>query len=119
MVDIIKWHKDQGGHGAKLSDHALRLLHETVELCVASGADINEIIYVVLEECQTALNKHEFGGSPENIPQELADVSFLQEILAHYANINTEQAREDKFKILLERQWEADDSGVLWRPETR
>ena len=117
MVDIITWHKEQGGHGNKrLAGHALRLLNETIELCVTAGATHHEILKVADDECAKAVNRDEFGGDPNELPQEFADVSFLQEIFAHYANVDISQAREDKFKILLDRKWRADDDGVLWRP---
>ena len=116
MVNIIKWHKDQGGHGGRLSGHALRLLRETVELCIASGATYKEINEATYAECIKATNRHEWGGNPDDLPQEFADVSILQEVFAHYAGIDVERAREDKFKIILDRKWSADADGVLWRP---
>lgn len=116
MVDIIKWHQEQGGCGFRLAGHALRLLNETIELCVTAGATHFEILKVVNSECNKAIDRHEFGGNISELPQEFADVSFLQEVFAYYAGINIEQAREDKFKILLDRRWRADADGVLWRP---
>lgn len=116
MVDIIKWHQEQGGNGNRLAGHALCLLNETIELCVTAGATHHEIAKVVNDECNKAHKRHEFGGDPNELPQEFADVSFLQEVFAHYANIDINQAREDKFKILLDRKWKPDNDAVLWRP---
>lgn len=117
-VDIIKWHTDNGGFAGDLGQHACRLLRETVELCIAAGAQENEIILDVCAEIDKAQSRDEFGGSPEDLPQEFADISFLAEVFAHYANIDVRKARADKFQILLGREWEVDSSGVLWRPGT-
>lgn len=115
-AQIVKWHQDNGGFSGDLAGHACRLLRETVELCIAAGADVDRIIPAVESEIAKADKRGEFGGNPDDLPQEFADISFLQDVFAHYAKINVPQARKDKFAILLDREWEADKDGVLWRP---
>lgn len=116
MVDIIKWHIDNGGHAERgVAPHALRLLNETVELCIASGAAYDDIIRAVTDECIKAYKNDDWGGNIKDIPQEFADVSFLLDAFKHYAKIDVEQARSDKFKILLKRDFKPDENGVLWR----
>lgn len=118
-ADIIKWHKDNGGFKGNLAAHALRLLGETLELAIAAGASEDDILDLTATEMTKAAVRHEWGGNPDDIPQEFADVSFLQELFSHYAGIDVPQARKDKFKILEEREWSPDVFGVLWRPGTK
>ena len=117
-VDFIKWHQDNGGFAGNLGGHACRLLRETVELCVAAGASMQDIDKATEAEIGKATERFEFGGNPDNLPQEFADVSILQEVFAYYAGIDVAKSRKDKYEILLGREWEPDTDGVLWRPGT-
>lgn len=121
MIDIIKWHKDNGGFRGRLAGHALRLLGETIELCIALGATADEIRKVNIHEIDKALARNEFSRPLYRLATagEFADVSINFEVLTHYANIHLEEARAAKFPILLHRKWEADTDGVLWQPGKR
>lgn len=119
---VLKWHTDNGGHNGRLAGHALRLLHEAVELCVAAGSDRTEIEFRVGCELDKAERKAEFSipVTLAIIREELADVSFLVDVLAHRTgNVDLAAERQQKLDVLDQRAWEADDDGVLWRPGYR
>lgn len=117
MIDIIKWHKDNGGFCARAASHALRLLGECMELCISLGAQPSELRDVIEYEINKAENRGEFDRIKiRAVPGEFADVSFLFKLLAHYTDIDVALAEEEKFPILLHRKWEPDTNGVLWRP---
>ena len=56
--------------------------------------------------------------SLENIPQEMADVQILLEILSWHSKISIDDAVEAKLKVLFGRKFEPDEHGVLWRNRT-
>lgn len=118
MINIIKWHIDAGGFHGRLAAHALRLLGEVIELCIALGATLKEIEDVFNRETVKACERNEFHApaSKGKIRGEFADVSFLFRLLTGYSNINIEEAEKIKFPIILHRKWEPDIDGVLWRP---
>lgn len=114
--DVVRWHEESGGHGKALGGHALRLLREVVELCVAAGASKDDIIHHTGQEIAKATIRNEFGGTPEDIPEEWADCRILLDVFAHYARIAGHTETRKKLDILWQRNWEADRSGALYRP---
>ncbi len=116
---VVDWHTSNGGFCAVQGHrfHALRLLHEAVELCLASGANDLEIE----EVCRNELAKHiamhgrERTIVPARMFGEVADVAILLEIIAHYLGLSIDDAVYVKLDVLLGRKWFADDFGVLWR----
>jgi NTP pyrophosphatase (non-canonical NTP hydrolase) len=116
---VIDWHLTNGGFcdtPEVYKHHTLRLLHEATELCLAAGANDVQI----LEVCNDEISKHleKVGCTTidlENMVEEVADVAILLEVFAQYTEIFIDDAVHDKLGVLLERQWTADEHGVLWR----
>ncbi len=117
---VTTWHLDNGGYcdtPAVYKYHTLRLLHEAVELCLASGAMSIDIGDVIADE----INKHReknrsFGRIDlQNMSEEIADVAILLEVFAGYTEITVDDVVHDKLGVLHERKWIADEHGVLWR----
>lgn len=121
--EIIKFHAKNGGFGGHPSGHALRLLREVVELCVACGADRARIQKAILEELDKATMRGELGTyTEEGMAEEVADCEILLTVFKHYFFYDQEQeevAIMRKLGICKERKWEADLDGVLWRPGTK
>lgn len=119
--EIMSWHRSQGGFGKRPAAHALRMLREMVELCVASGATEGEIKMAVRRECDKAKEREEFGKAPMGFIEEFVDVGLLGVVYRNYfiprGSLENEMRR--KLDICRERQWEPDADGVLWRPGTR
>lgn len=103
------WHQDNGGfcdvQGQRF--HALRLLHEAVELCQASGASRDEITEAVRDE----IIKHteRYGMAPAVMPaamllEEVADVAILLEVFAYYLDLSIDDAVHDKLHVLRQRK---------------
>lgn len=123
MSDIAQrtaqWHVDAGGSKGRLAGHALRLLNEAVELCIAAGAGADEIKDRVKAELWKAFERAEIHKPVDEakVRAELADVQVCTDVLANYTgNVDLTKEREHKLVILKERQWEADSDGALWRP---
>lgn len=119
ILPEIKWHLEQGGHDGRLAGHALRLLNETVELCIATGASFDEINGRIKMELDKAVMKgHHLRAPHESIEEEIADVLILLNVLAYHADVDDIRTLvHDKLKILRDRKWVVDDDGVLWRPK--
>lgn len=119
--EIMSWHRKGGGSGIRSSGHAVRLLREVVELCIAAGATEQQIMTAVEQECDRASQRSEFGGKSETeMFEEFADVTILSTVFRNYfipreAYENTLAVKMD---VIWGRQWEADADGVLWRPGT-
>lgn len=116
---VVKWHLDNGGSNKRLAGHALRLLHETIELCVAAGASENELRQRVDMEINKEKERGEFTLPVEfeKVREEMADVAILHTILAHHTgSMDISGDCSSKIDVLLTRAWEADEDGVLWRP---
>ncbi len=116
---VMRWHTMNGGQFTRPANHALRLLREVVELCVAAGANQSEIVSATAAEISKAASRSEFGGSPDDIPQEWADCAMLLEVFAKHAGIEARKEIARKLDILWGRQWEADAGGTLYRPGSR
>ncbi|KKM07496.1 hypothetical protein LCGC14_1733370 [marine sediment metagenome] len=118
--EVARWHLNNGGYcdtPEVYKYHTLRLLHEAVELCLASGANDLMVSDVLDEE----INKHKarYGDhtviSMDDISGEIADVAILLELFAGCVEVDIDLAVQDKLDILHQRQWEPDIHGVLWR----
>lgn len=117
-IDVVRWHTENGGHFGAPGAHAVRLLREVVELCLASGARVADIQHHVATEINRQVTRPEFNpkGSPEDLPEEWADCQILLNVFAHHACIDKHKAVREKVDVLWGRQWECDADGVLWRP---
>jgi hypothetical protein len=121
--EIMDWHRSRGGSGTRAAGHALRILRECVELCVASGATEAEIKMAVRRECDKAENRKEFTRIPtyQNALEEFVDVKILMTVYRNYfiphGSLDNEMRR--KLDVCSGREWEPDADGVLWRPGTR
>ncbi len=120
-VDIPRWHQENGGNFNTPGSHAIRLLREVVELCMAAGAQEKDIILHTKLEAIRQKNKSDFNenGNPDSLPDEWADCKILLDLFAHYSNIDRVNAVHTKVDILWNREWQADKDGVLWRPTTK
>ena len=119
-TEIRLWHTHNGGFckAHNFAPHALRLLEEVIELCVASGAQLNDIFFRSNGAIDKEFKKHGklVIAAPENMKEEFADVQFLLFILAGFAGVDINVECINKYEILLERKWEVDKDGVLRRP---
>ena len=115
---IRDWHVSNGGHFAGPRGHALRLLCEVVELCIASGATPLNIMDAIRSEMAKATDKQEWDPEYDAaaVSEEWADCAILLEVFRSYAGIGADAAVRDKHRVLVERKWVADADGVLWRP---
>jgi hypothetical protein len=118
---IIRWHEKNAGSLIRPAGHALRLLCEVVEVCVAAGASGEEIGAAVGAEIYKQANRGDFhvseGFNKPAIRAELADVCILTTVLAHYTGSSDMSPDVSHKLVVLEaRKWEADADGVLWRP---
>lgn len=113
----IGWHRQNGGHPGAPEAHALRLLHEVVELCYASGCEDFDVIEAFTEEAAKATNRGENKGmvTLAKIEEEVADVEILFTIFCANLAIDREKVVVAKQGILRQRRWQADEEGVLWR----
>lgn len=114
--EVWHWHVANGGHFKRPANHALRLLREVVELCVATGASPDEIGFATCAEIDKAVMRNEIGGNPAAVPQEWADCAMLLEVFSKHWRIDEYKEIRQKLDILLERKWQADAGGALYRP---
>ena len=124
--EIAVWHGENGGHAnAGVHGHAVRMLHEVVELCIASGATVEQIMNAVDMEVKKAQERDElpmhvnesYGPSWRTMHDEVADVGITFQIYQNYTNIDDEEQAILKLPVLRTRDWVADELGVLWRPK--
>lgn len=113
---VSRWHKESGGHYAQPSGHAVRLLREVVELCIASGASQLQMATAVTAEFKKSVERGELGGDAAAIPKEWADCAILLEVIADHAGIDKTGVVREKLDVLWNREWQADESGALYRP---
>lgn len=114
--DIGRWHADSGAHFGRPAGHAVRLLREVIELCIAAGATQFEMADAMMAEVKKARERGEFGGDPSAIPEEWADCAILIEAFRKLAGIDGHIEIRRKLDVLWRREWEADPSGALYRP---
>lgn len=120
--DVINWHKNAGGYSGAPSAHALRLLREVIELCIAAGAVPKDITTTVSDELRKEMTEnfeHIGKMNVSDLPYECADVQLLLIILASYQQIDLVKMAQHKLDICHERKWQVDSNGVLWRPGRR
>lgn len=108
----IRWHEANGGRFHQPAGHALRLLREVVELCVASGANDSEHASA---EIAKAARRDEFGGNADSVPQEWADCAILLDIFARHVGIDASAEIRKKIALLWQREWKPGPSGALYR----
>jgi nucleoside 2-deoxyribosyltransferase len=113
--DIGRWHEESGGSFTHPGGHAVRMLREVVELCVAAGADSNEIMQGVQAEIRKAQERGE-RADQNAVPIEWADCAICLKVFAHYAKINQHQVMREKLDVLWDRKWSASQGGALYRP---
>jgi hypothetical protein len=119
---VERWHSDSGGHITRTADVALRLLRETVELCVASGAAKDEVIGHVAEEVAKALRRREFKVPMADVDvheatsAEWADCAILLEVIRAHLKVDPHAAIRSKVSVLWGRAWQATPGGALYRP---
>jgi NTP pyrophosphatase (non-canonical NTP hydrolase)/nucleoside 2-deoxyribosyltransferase len=113
---VSRWHEESGGYGGAPFGHAIRFLHEVVELCVATGASQEEIIDAVGKEIGKAAYRNEFGGDASAVREEYADCAIMLKVFAHHARIDEHGEIRKKLDVLWDRDWQADASGALYRP---
>lgn len=113
--DIARWHSESGAHFARPASHAVRLLREAVELCVASGAYQGEIREAVNAEINKAILRGE-GFDEAAIKEEWADCEILLRAFKHLAKIDEHSEIRKKVDVLWGRRWQADEGGALYRP---
>lgn len=109
-------------HAESLRAHALKLLEEMTELCVACGAQESDILNVISTEIEKARTKNEFvkpSGvlSESAIIEEIADTSICLDIVAYHAKVNIDKAKLKKLPVLLQRKFSPNKYGVLKRPD--
>lgn len=118
--DIMRWHRNNGGYGSMPAGHALRILREVVELCVASGAPPDRITTAVIDEIQKAHDRKEFGQvKTGSMHEEFFDVSVLMTVYENYFiqdRLFEEVSVRKWNEIVNIRAWRPDSEGVLWRP---
>ncbi len=119
---VLAWHMTNGGHNQherSMAKHSLRALREMVELCIASGATVQEIKEEVLAEMQAQDSKGAFNQPPtvDGIAKEWADVAICMLIIEGYGGFQSFRYVDQKMEVNFHRQWAADEFGVLWRPE--
>lgn len=121
--EVLAWHVGNGGFGGRAAGHAIRMLRECVELCIASGASEAEIKMAVRRECDKATERKEFGkdhGLAGRV-EEFTDVRLLGIIYQQYFIPPSVAAQElwRKLDVCRARAWQVDADGVLWRPGTQ
>lgn len=114
--DVARWHIESGAHFTRPAGHAVRLLREVVELCIAAGAVEWEVARAAMIEIDKARDRREIGGDPAKVPEEFADCQMLLDVFAHHAGINKHVEVRKKLDVLWERDWQAGTSGALYRP---
>lgn len=115
---IMYWHMSHGGFAGSLAKHALRSLHEMVELCIASGANPSDIVTAVAKEIVKATDRGEVGKfDRDKFEDEVADTLITMVVLTSYGAAAPNEAIDAKIPILKQRTWKPDEAGVLWRAD--
>jgi hypothetical protein len=121
--EIMEWHRKQGGFGGRPAAHALRMLREMVELCIAAGANQLELDEAFYAEIAKAYDRQEFmkPHTLQQITEELVDVGLLAVVFRNYfiPTYTLENEMRRKLDVCKLKEWQPDADGVLWRPGTR
>lgn len=116
MEWVRKWRKENGGHFANPKAHALKVLEECIELCVAAGAEHNEIISLAHNELMKERTRNPYEVFQiNNVEEEIADILLCLAALVIEAKIDTYAAIDSKIPIIEQRKWTPDKNGVLRR----
>jgi hypothetical protein len=83
---------------------SLRALEEMVELCLASGATVNQITGTVTQ-CLRDVNTFGSVKQPDKIPVEAADVLIVLYGVAHMRGFDLHQQVNHKMEINRARKW--------------
>lgn len=122
---VVNWANKNGAHYENgPAGHALKLLEEVTELCIASGAAWGEIQRTVHKEVLKGVDRGKFNINPETrhaadrneMCNELADVSICLSIYTYLTNIEEDMEVSSKLIILEDHKWVANEDGVLTRP---
>ena len=122
---VVNWAKNNGAHYENgPAGHALKLLEEVTELCIASGAAWGEIQRTVHKEVLKGVERQKFNIHPETrhapdrieMCNELADVSICLSLYTYFTGIEEDLEVSSKLIILEDREWTANEDGVLIRP---
>ena len=122
---VIAWAKNNGVHISNgPAGHALKLLEEVTELCIASGAAWGEIQRTVHNEVLKGVNRQKFNIHPETrhapdreeMKEEVADVSICLSMYAYFSDIEEDAEVSNKLPVLEEREWVVNEDGVPTRP---
>ena len=123
---VIAWSKNNGAHiNNGPAGHALKLLEEVTELCIASGAAWGEIQRTVHEEVLKGVDRGKFNINPEtrhapdreDMKEEVADVAICLSLYTYFSDIEEDIEVSNKLLVLEEREWKANEDGVLTRPQ--
>lgn len=95
---------------------ALRALEEMAELCIASGANVDDMMKAVMTVYNKAHNCPKSGliSKPEfdKIPYEAADVLILLYKVAHMRRFDLHEAVDKKMEINRSRKWASRGDGT-------
>ncbi len=95
---------------------SIRLLEEVVELCLASGAEPDEMRLAMDRATKDALQpgQKDFEGRPrpEKIPGEAADVAIVLHGLCHMRGIDLQAEVDKKMAVNRARKWRALGDGT-------
>lgn len=120
QIEWVKnWRSSNGGHNYQPHGHALKILEEVVELCLASGAAPEEILGTAnteLDKGRTKGDIHPLHFDLIAVGEEIADVQICLAVAQIEYNLNTEAAIDTKIPVLESRTWAPDWRGVLRRP---
>lgn len=115
---VARWHELSGGSFRTPANHAIRLLREVVELCVATKAMPQQIWDAINAEIDKVQFRQDYlrNVPASEIAEEWADCAILLEIFRSYTSIDGHAEIRKKLDVLYERKWQADDGGALYRP---
>jgi phosphoribosyl-ATP pyrophosphohydrolase len=94
------------GFVTKLAPHALKLLEEALELCIAAGASVADVLERVCRDVAKSSN---------NIPVEVGDVAVCLVVFCLAADVSLYGAVNSCMERVRLREWEPDGDGVLRR----
>ena len=117
-TDSVDWFRRNQGHGhAGPHPHALKLLSEAIELCMACGCARDDVFEEVVRKMSEDISDPlpESKRTLEHQRHELADCQISLDVVAYAAGFVTRQAVHEKIQILDERQYHPDEQGVLRR----
>jgi hypothetical protein len=110
---IGTWAKETFPGGDDLSPrHAIRLLEEVVELCLAAGARPHAIRGAALGVLGHREDHRSYAESPDKVAFEIADVEIVLRVLAHRRGVNLQAYVDRKMQVNRSRRWKANGDGT-------